>query len=220
MKTTYPKLVALSSLALAAALSLTGCGTTAGYKQADKTGAGIAEFREEIVNGNAAIDATMKALDQIAATANSNPRKAFEQFSKAVKELDSAAGKVRKSSESMKAQGAAYFKNWETQLAQVNNPDIRALAEQRKAKLQEAFEGIRKHSEPLKEQFTPWMSDLKDLEKYLSQDLTIAGVDAAKGLFAKTSQGGLEVQKTMDALIAELNTIAATITPAKVQPKK
>jgi len=220
MKNLLHRLLALSSLTMAAILSLTGCGTTSGYKQADKTGAGMAQFREEIINGNKAIDATMKALDEVAAQATTDPRKAFEQFSKAVKNLDSAAGKVRKSSEAMKAQGAAYFKNWEAQLAQVNNPEIRALAEQRKVRLQEAFEGIRKHGEPLKEQFTPWMSDLKDLEKYLSNDLTIAGVDAAKGLFSKASQGGMEVQKTMDTLIAELNTIAATITPAKVQPKK
>ena len=59
------------------------------------------------------------------------------------------------------------------------------------------------------------MSDLKDLQKYLANDLTIAGVDAAKPLFAKTQAEGLEVQKSMVALVAELNTVAATITPAK-----
>ena len=61
------------------------------------------------------------------------------------------------------------------------------------------------------------MSDLKDLQKYLSNDLTIAGVDAAKPLFAKTQNAGLEVQKSMDALVAELNTVAASITPAKAK---
>ena len=39
--------------------------------------------------------------------------------------------------------------------------------------------------------------------------------DAAKGLFAKTKAGGVEVQKSMDALVTELNTVAATLTPAK-----
>ena len=31
---------------------------------------------------------------------------------------------------------------------------------------------------------------------------------------------GIEVQKSMDALVAELNRIAATITPAKAAPQK
>ena len=47
-------------------------------------------------------------------------------------------------------------------------------------------------AEPLKAQFDPWLSDLKDLQKYLSNDLTISGVDAAKSLFAKTQAEGLE----------------------------
>jgi hypothetical protein len=120
----------------------------------------------------------------------------------------------------MKEQGQAYFKQWEQQMASVQNPEIRSLAEQRKAKLQETFDKIKVLTEPLKAQFDPWMSDLKDLQKYLSNDLTIAGVEAAKPQFTKTQTEGLEVQKSMDAVITELNTVAATITPAKVETKK
>jgi uncharacterized coiled-coil DUF342 family protein len=211
--TSHSRIVTLVAAAAAVAL-FGGCDTTKGYRQADKTGAGIAEFREEITKGKTAIDATMKSLSDVAATANTNPRKAFEQYSKDVANLDSSADKIRKRAQSMKEQGEAYFKQWETELTQVNNPDIRKLAEERRAKLQETFQSIRKYTEPLKQQFEPWMSNLKDLEKYLANDLTIAGVDAAKPLFTKTTDGGLEVQKSMDALVAELNTIAATITPA------
>jgi chromosome segregation ATPase len=219
MKMKHIKLVAQAAAILATVVLINGCGTTAGYKQADKTGAGIAEFRDEIVNGKKAIDATMKSLSDIAATANTDPRKAFQQYSKDVSNLESTAAKIRKRAQEMQAQGQAYFKKWEQELATVSNPEIRALAAQRKAKLQETFESIRKYSEPLKAQFDPWMSDLKDLERYLSNDLTIGGVDAAKGLFKKTSNEGADVQKSMDALVAELNTVAATITPAKAESK-
>src|SRR5688572_14079077 len=179
MKIKHLGTIALAIAALATAALFGGCGTTSGYKQADKTGAGIAEFRDEIVNGKKAIDATMKSLSDIAATANTDPRKPFEQFSKDVANLESTAAKIHKRAQSMQEKGQAYFKQWEAELATVNNPEIRSLAEQRKAKLQETFESIRKYSEPLKAQFDPWMSDLKDLQKYLSNDRTIAGVHAA-----------------------------------------
>src|SRR5438128_12697004 len=65
------------TVAASGALLLSGCSTTKGYKQADKTGEGIAEFRDEIVKGKEAVDATMKSLSDIAATANTDPRKAF-----------------------------------------------------------------------------------------------------------------------------------------------
>jgi len=219
--TPTPRALAVGALLLCAGSTalFTGCGTPSGYEQADKTGAGIAEFREEIINGKKNIDATIKALGDVAATANTNPRKAFEQYAKSVGNLESTAEKVRKRGQDMQQQGQAYFKQWEKQMGEVNNPEVRTLAEQRKAKLQESFDSIRKYTEPLKAQFDPWMSDLKDLQRYLSNDLTVAGVDSAKSLFTKTQKEGLEVQKSMDGLIAELNTIAAALTPAKVAPK-
>lgn len=207
-----------------AAILTSGCATggssSAGYKKADKTGAGIAEFRDEIVNGQKAINATMKSLGEVAATADTNPRKAYEQYSKDLANLESTAAKIQKRAASMQEKGKAYFTQWEQEMAQVSNPDIRKLAEQRKAKLQEAFDSIAATTKPLKEQFDPWMKDLKDLQTYLGNDLTIAGVDAAKKMFKKTQGEGVEVQKLMDTLVAELNTIAAAITPAKVEPAK
>src|SRR5882672_1880860 len=208
MKTKQMNGVSLALTTLAAAALLAGCGTTSGYKQADKTGEGIAEFRAEISNGKKAIDNTMKGLDAVALSATTDPRKAFEQYSKAVSELASVAEKAKKRATDMQVAGKAYFDQWEKQMAEVQNPEIRKLAQDRKAKLQEAFASIKKYAEPLKAQFGPWMSDLKDLQTFLSNDLTVAGVDSAKELFAKTKSEGQEVQKSMDGLIAELNTVS------------
>ena len=215
---TFGKTLALIALTAGASWLLVGCGSTKGYKQADKTGEGIASFREEILNGKKAIDQTMTSLDAVAASASTDPRKAFEQYSKAVANLESTANKIKKRGEDMKAQGQAYFTQWEQQLATVKNPEIQKLAADRKAKLQQTFDNIKTLTEPIKEKYEPWMSDLKDLQTFLANDLTVTGVDSAKNLFAKTRSTGAEVQKSMDALVAELNTIAATITAAKVPP--
>jgi len=208
--------LAVTILALAACL--TGCGNTSGYKQADKTGASIAQFREEIGKAKLAVDETVKALGQVAVTANTNPRDAFKQYTKSLQNLESTSAKAKKRATDMKAQGQAYFANWEKELEQLNNPDIKKLAAERREKLQTTFESIKTVAEPLKAQFDPWLSDLQDLQKYLSNDLSISGVDAAKPLFAKTQAEGMEVQKSMDDLVAELNTVAATLTPANVPP--
>jgi len=216
MKIKYIQRIAITGAVLTS-ISLAGCGTTAGYKQADKTGKGVAEFRQEITNGKQAVDNTVSALSQVAVTANTNPREAFQAFSKSLANLESAAEKARKRGAEMRARGKAYFDQWQEQMAQVKNPEIRQLAEQRKAKLQAAFDSIKRYAEPLKAQFDPWLADLKDLRTYLSNDLTVTGVDAAKSLFTKAQSEGLEVQKSMDALVTELNTVAAALTPAHVK---
>jgi len=210
------KIMTMAALAGGTALLFTGCSTT-GYQQADKTGEGIANFREEIIKAKQAVDETVKDLGRVAETANTNPRAAFEQFSKSLSNLESTSAKAKKRAQDMKEMGQAYFADWEKQLAQIKNPEIKSLAVQQKAKLQATFSSIKTVAEPLKAQFDPWMSDLKDLQNYLSNDLTVSGVDAAKGLFAKTQAEGFDVQKSMNALVAELNTVAATLTPAKAK---
>ena len=209
----------LTLVTAAAVVLMAGCGTSAGYKQADKTGAGIARFREEISKAKTAVDQTVTDLGQVSVSANTNPRKAFEAFTKSLSNLESAANHAKASAADMKAKGQAYFDQWEKQLAEIHDPKIKQLAMDQKAKLKASFDDIRKYAQPLQEQFDPWLSDLKDLRTYLNNDLSVSGVDAAKSLFTKTQAEGLEVQKSMDALIGELNTVAATLTPANIKTK-
>ena len=216
MKTMKTIPLTLTSLAVAAMLS--GCATS-GYKQADKTGAGIASFRDEVVNLKHAVDGAMENLNDTAETAATDPRKAFQAFAKSVDKVESARAKVGKRAADMKAAGDAYFKQWEAQLANINNPEIRDLAQERKAKLNVIFGKLRPLVEQSKADFDPFLADLKDLRTFLNQDLTIAGVDAAKGIIQKTRDHGVVLQKSLDGLIDEMNSIAAQLTPAKMAEK-
>lgn len=191
----------------------------AGYKLADKVGKGIAEFRDEIVDVKKAVDQTMASLDKIVADASVDPRKAFKEFDKSVPKIDSAAATAKKRADDMRERGKDYFDKWEKDLAGVSDPDIRKLAEERKVKLQTTFANIKTKLEPARDQFQGWLANLKDLQKYLGQDLTISGIDAAKELIAKSRKEGVEVQSTLDTVIAELNSVVAAITPAKVAKK-
>lgn len=202
-----------------AALLLAGCASP-GYQQAEKTGASIAQFRTDVVKGKQAIDATMQSLGQIAATANTDPRAAFQQYKKDLANLEAAAVKVRKRSQQLQAQGDAYFKKWQQQTATVQNPEIRKLSEEQKSRMQATFDTIQQHTDPLKAKFDPWLSDLRDLRTYLGNDLSVSGIDAARGLFEKTQSEGTEIQKSMDSLVTELNQVSTAITPSTAPPSE
>jgi hypothetical protein len=209
----------LTAFGIAGLLLLAGASAraAAGYKLADKVGKGIAEFRDEIVDVKKAVDVTMAALDKIVSEAAVDPRKAFKAFDKSVPDIDSAAKKAKKRADDMRELGKEYFDKWEKDLGSVNDPEIRKLAEERKSKLQATFGDIKTKLDPARDQFKAWLADLKDLQKYLSQDLTISGIDAAKELIAKSRTEGMAVQQTLDSVIAELNTVVATLTPAKAK---
>lgn len=218
MKPIQPiQILTLTALGVAGLLLAGSSAGAAGYKLADKAGASIAEFRDEIVDVKKEVDATLASLDKIVAQATVDPRKAFKEFDKNVPRIDSAATKAKKRATEMKGRGKEYFDKWEKELASVNDPDIRKLAEERKVKLQAVFANIKNSMEPVRDEFNAWLASLKDLQKYLANDLTVGGIDAAKDLIAKSKSEGRAVQQNLDKVIAEMNTVVATITPAKVK---
>jgi hypothetical protein len=150
--------------------------------------------------------------------ATSDPRPAFKAFSKSVDQVEASRAKAKKRADEIKSKGSAYFKQWEKQLAEIANPEISKMAEARKAKLGETFGKVSPLLEEAKADFDPFLSDLKDLRIALGNDLTANGVIAAKDIIKKTNKTGAEVQTSLNALIAEMDSIAAMLTTAKVAP--
>src|SRR5579862_4611792 len=130
------------TLAAVCAAILAGCATQ-GYEQADQTGKAINTFRNDISNIKVAVNESVRALDQLEATATTDPRNAFKNFSASVDKVDKAGQVAKKHADDMREQGQAYFQKWQEQLQSVKNEDIKKLAIERKAKLQESFDSIR-----------------------------------------------------------------------------
>ena len=120
----------------------------------------------------------------------------------------------------MRAQAAAYFGQWESQMESVKNEDVKKLSQERKTKLQESFNGIKDATDDAKQSFPAFLSDLKDLRTALGSDLTAQGIDSAKGVIEKTKTSGAQVQADLDKLITEMNSVASAFTAAKVPTKK
>ena len=207
----------MRSIALASATAglFVGCASPTGYEQADKTGASIQQFRDEIVDTKSAVDHTLAELGNITAQANVDPRQPYQQFAKAITRLDSAVKKAQDRAQAMRERGNAYFLQWEKELAEVNNPDIRSLSAERKAELKESFSQIAKVMQEANANIKPFVADVKDLEKYLGADLTVAGIAAAENLIGKTKAEGAKLQESLDAVIGELNNVEPALTPAK-----
>ena len=216
--TIYSLQFLLASLAIVALVI--GCATTSGTKQADKVGDSFGDLRDEIVDLKQAVNESLAFLDQTVEQADKDPRKPYKDFSKSVDRVGKSREKVGKRAEDVKAAGAAYFKEWEKQLAEMNNPEIRAKAEERKQQLSETFGNFGPLVEQTNSDFDAFYADLKDLRAFLGHDLTVAGVDAAKDIINTTRESGTKVDQSLDELITEMNTIEAAITPSKAPPKK
>jgi hypothetical protein len=135
-----------------------------------------------------------------------------------VDKVEAAGDIAKKDAETMRQRAKAYFDQWDAQLASVQNQEIRNLAQQRKAKLQETFGSIKDAAQGAKDAFPPFLSNLKDLRTALGSDLSAQGIEASKDIFQKTRSAGADLQQNLDKLMDEMNSVADAITAAKAKP--
>ena len=79
--------------------------------------------------------------------------------------------------------------------------------------MKRSFEQAQLASHQVREGFRPFLSDLQKLRAVLEADPTLAHIDAQKGLILAAKDKGRQVQQGLDRILAELNTMTASLRP-------
>jgi hypothetical protein len=167
----------LGTLFLAAITFLLGCEST-GMQRSEKATTTMQTVADGISQVAAQLDATGASLEALASTGQSDVGKAFQAYSANVARMDSLEKQFTKHADEMSSRGKDYFAEWKKQGDAYANPQIRELSEQRRAALGEVYGKIAEASIGVKDAFQAYMSDLKEIRTYLSNDLTAKGLDA------------------------------------------
>ena len=97
----------------------------------------------------------------------------------------------------------------------MQNEDLKQLAAQRRDELDRAFRNISRVMVDLRDAFRPWVADVEDLRTALGRDLTVNGIDAVRKVTTEGQTEANGVQRALDALVNELNSVEALMTPAR-----
>jgi hypothetical protein len=112
-------------LALLCAINLTGCNSGRGYQKADTATGQMEALKTELLAVKDRTEKIAPALKELVAAANSNPRSAYEKFSREFENTKKQSGKARRLADEIKKQAQAYFQAWEAQSSKVANPETR-----------------------------------------------------------------------------------------------
>ncbi|OGR05666.1 MAG: hypothetical protein A2511_04435 [Deltaproteobacteria bacterium RIFOXYD12_FULL_50_9] len=191
-----------------------GCAST-GMERSVKTSNSIHEVDKEIRKFIVQVDATGASLDALVIPGQSNVKKSFNNYSDQLEKLDKEGNRVLKRLEEMKTQSKEYFAEWEKQGDSYTNPEIRMLSDERRNKLAEIYAQVPAAGVGIKGAYLAYLTDLKEIEKYLSNDLTPQGVESITPVAKKTVQD-LEVLKTsLQPVIVALDGIKAELYTGK-----
>lgn len=214
MKFRNHSLAFLTICLLATASFLGGC-TTTGMQRSVKASNSIEEVDTEIREMVVQIDATAASLDAVVNPGQSDMKKSFKSYSGNVDDLEKKGGKVLKRSEEMAKNSKEYFSEWEKQGEDYTNPQLRELSEERRIKLAGIYAQVPAASAGVKETYLVYLTDLQEIEKYLSNDLTPEGVKSITPIAHKSVQNLDSLKASLRPVIYALDEIKAELYSGK-----
>jgi predicted nucleic acid-binding Zn-ribbon protein len=206
---------------LIALASLAGCKST-GADKVDQTSTRLEQFKNAVGSLKGQLGSTADSLANVVESGNSDPKPAYKEFSKQVDAISSSVTKARTNLEKARTEGAKLFEEWSKRLDTITDPDIRSSSEKRRDDLQKALAGVTDETAPAMADLDAFVTSAKDLQTYLSQDLTPAGIDAISGKSKDLSKSAQSISEDLDDVIeavAKVSTQFATAKPPPPPPK-
>jgi hypothetical protein len=185
-------------------LLLPGCATT-GSGRAEKTTAKMEVVDSEIRQAVVQIDATGLSLEKLIAPGLSDTKDAFETYSENVVKMERLGGKLIKHTDEMSVRGKDYFAEWEKQGTAYTNPRIRELSEQRRSDLNAVYRKISESSIGVKGWFIAYMRDIKEIQSFLSTDLTDKGIASITPVARKAINDGTVLRNGVLPVLSALD---------------
>jgi chromosome segregation ATPase len=191
-----------------------GCATT-GMDRSVKASNSIKDVDSEIRKMNVQIDVTAVSLDTLVAADKNDLKKRFDSYSDNVEKLDKEGKKVLKRIDEMKLRNNQYFSEWEKDGDSFTNSEIRELSEQRRSHLAEIYARVPVAGSGIKGSYHAYLTDLKEIQKYLSNDLTPKGVTAITPVANRSVQDLNALKASLVPVTAAMDEIKAELYSGK-----
>jgi len=203
MKLPVPVGVFFSAVILGAVTCLTGCATT-GIDRAEKTTDSMQAVEADYLKASEQIDLTREALENLIKPQQSDLRKSYNAYAKNVEKMEKLGNQLDRHSEKMRARGNEYFAEWESSYT---NPELRELSERRRIEMREVYAKIPEASIGVKGALKAYLTDIKEIQMYLSYDLTPVGIEAIRPTAQKALVDGENVKEAIKPVLAAINLV-------------
>ena len=182
-----------------------GCGSN-GMQRSDKATTTMQTMDEDIKLVIVQLEATGASLAELIKPGQSDVKKAFELYSDNVAEIAKLEKDFTKHAEEMKVRGADYFDEWQKKGDKYENPEIQALSEQRRIELGAIYGKIAENSVGMNEAFKAYVSDVKEIQAYLSNDLTSNGIESIAPISQQAVTDGHRLNNEIKKLQTSIET--------------
>jgi hypothetical protein len=188
MKPTKPSITFLFTMLIAGGILL-GCAST-GIQRSTEASTTMQTMDSVIKLVVVQLGATGASLDELTKPGQSDVRKAFDLYTANVSKLENLEKDFARHAEQMEVRGREYFEEWQKDGDTYKSPEIQKLSEQRRLELTDIYGRIAQNSIGVKESFKAYVSESKEIQRYLSNDLTPRGIQAIEPIAVRAVLDG------------------------------
>lgn len=189
MKKSNQPVIFLYTMLILVVISFVACAST-GIERSEKATTTMQSMDNDIKSAILQLDATGASLDELMRSGQPDVKKAFELYTENVSKMEKMEKQFDKHATEMKDRGKEYFEEWQKDGSKYKNSQIQQLSEQRRGELSEIYSKIADNSFGVNKTFKAYVSDSKEIQSYLSNDLTSKGIEAIVPISRKVVNDG------------------------------
>ena len=189
------------------ALAVAGCSSNKGPERTAKAVESFKDTRKHLADASKQVGATNDSLRKLS-SGTGDLRPLFDKYAANVKRTQDMADGARKRADEMRARTDAYTKQWQKELSAITDEQLRTQSQQRVAAAEADFAKVRSAAAEVKAAYQPYKQGLNDVQQFLANDLTAAGVQSVRTKADDTVRRGETLQQRIVDLERELDTLA------------
>ena len=201
MKPRFPSAVFFTTVLFGAITCLTGCATT-GTERATKTTNVMQKVEGDYKQASVQIDTTNAWLEDLIKPGQADMKKSFHGYTGSVEKMEKLGKQLEMHTEQMRTRGKEYFSEWESTYT---NPEIRELSERRRNEMREVYAKIPEASIGVMGALKSYLTDIKEIQLYLSNDLTSQGIETIRPIAQRAVRDGDNLRETIKPVLAAID---------------
>ncbi len=193
-----------------------GCATKSGQaREVTRTMTSMQATRQELAKARGHVDDVLGAMDQLGSAPAASLPWVYRVFTDQVSQTVRQSGTARRRASQMQAQWRQYIASWEREIGQLSTPELRAGAAERRQMVRQDYDRLRDAAGAMEQAYPPFLTQLRDIQKSLSLDLTPPGVRVVQPAFEDAHKSGAALKQTITTFMVQIDQVTAVSPPRK-----
>jgi hypothetical protein len=180
---------------------LTAVAATAGQTELARA---IGDTKSEVIQTRNELQNTVDAIDALSKQKGGDMRPTYDTFVSQIGKTETAAAWTRNRLGRMLSEADNHFGTWQRDIDSISNSDLKKKAQKRLTSVKKSYNNVIKDMQEAAPRFQALLSDLSDIQKTLSNDLTQGGVKASRRSISDAQWNLKSARRSINDAIEEL----------------